>query len=348
MKKNIDEDSVVNLYNIGYTTTDIAGIINNCSLSTINRILKRNGIQLRKKGESPNKNYKSNSRLKHVVKDVDKLKELFYNGIPINEIGKILMVSPKAVKRCIEENGLKRKKSIFSREQYDNENDEKIIKLYEEGKSTTEIGKIFGITHRTVCSHLKHCGVKIRKNSESHFIKNKKNFPDELKSYEFVYDMYIVRRISKIGMAKILNVSPNVIDRVLKEYNIKKRTISESKIGVFSREKHPNWKGGITSLYIRLREYFSLYQVKDVLKRDRYSCQLCGKKHKLQVHHIKPLKDIFNEIISEHPELDVSKDQDTFYNIIINDKRFINLDNLITYCKDCHLYKIHGYNKKIK
>ncbi len=346
MKKNIDEGYIIDLYNSGYTTTDIAAIISNCSLSTINRVLKRNGVQLRKKGDAPKRNYKSNSPLKHVVKDANKLKKLFYDGISINEIGRILDISPKAVKRYVDENSLKRTKSMFSREQYDDENDKKIVKLYKEGKSTTEIGKIFGLTHRTVCMHLSHCGVNRRQNSESHFVKNGKDFPDELKTPESVYDMYIARKMSKIDIAKALNVSPNVVDRVLKEFNIKKRTISESKIGVFSREKHPNWKGGITKLYVRLREYFSLYQVKEVLKRDGYKCQLCGKKRKLQVHHIKHLKDIFNEIVLEHPELDVSKDQDAFYDIIVNDKRFTDLNNLITYCKDCHLYEIHKYKRK--
>ena len=31
------------------------------------------------------------------------------------------------------------------------------------------------------------------------------------------------------------------------------------------------------------------------------------------------------------------------YNIAIKDKEFCDLNNLITYCKDCH-YQIHGYN----
>lgn len=31
--------------------------------------------------------------------------------------------------------------------------------------------------------------------------------------------------------------------------------------------------------------------------------------------------------------------------IAINDKRFLDLNNLITYCKDCHYYKIHKYKK---
>ena len=39
-------------------------------------------------------------------------------------------------------------------------------------------------------------------------------------------------------------------------------------------------------------------------------------------------------------------DKYKLYEIIINDKRFTNEDNLITYCRDCHLFKIHGYTRQ--
>lgn len=35
------------------------------------------------------------------------------------------------------------------------------------------------------------------------------------------------------------------------------------------------------------------------------------------------------------------------YHIITKDKRFLDENNLITFCKDCHFYKIHNYNKTI-
>ena len=39
-------------------------------------------------------------------------------------------------------------------------------------------------------------------------------------------------------------------------------------------------------------------------------------------------------------------DQDQLYKIALQDKEFTNLNNLITYCKDCHFYKIHCYQRK--
>ena len=45
----------------------------------------------------------------------------------------------------------------------------------------------------------------------------------------------------------------------------------------------------------------------------------------------------------KNPNLDPINNINDLYNIAIKDKEFCDLDNLITYCKDCH-YQIHGYN----
>lgn len=61
----------------------------------------------------------------------------------------------------------------------------------------------------------------------------------------------------------------------------------------------------------------------DVLKRDNYTCQLCGNVHgksKLQVHHIIP--------INENPDL------------------VYQLTNMISLCKICHFVKAHAKNNK--
>jgi hypothetical protein len=87
--------------------------------------------------------------------------------------------------------------------------------------------------------------------------------------------------------------------------------------GQFAKEKHPNWKGGITeeNHLARCSVEFKEWR-KQVFERDKYTCQNCGDKKKyLHPHHI---KDFAN-----HVEL-----------------RF-NVDNGITLCKDCHM-KLHG------
>ena len=227
--------------------------------------------------------------------------------------------------------------------QYDDINDELICQLYLDGFSTTQIGKQFNMSHRTVLNHLKHCGINRRTLSQSHWTYKQKTTPTEFKSYEAMYDLYIVHKLSKKDLGEKFNCDPCVIDRVLHELNIPIRNNSESKVGLKTSEEHPNWQGGITPLHLRLREYFKVNQAPKILKRDGYKCQICGKTGTLHVHHIKPFAQILKRIVLEHPELDVEKGVNELYDIAIHDAEFCDINNLITYCKECH-YKVHGFN----
>lgn len=343
--KNLDVERIKELYIKELKTTKEIGEMAGCSLSTINRLLKREGVVLRERGNIKGKEYHIVSPFKQKVKDIEQMKSLFYKGMPIDEIASELCVSRKAIDREVKNLGLKRTVSMMSRDFYDGSNDEEIIQLYRQGKSTTDIAKRFGVTHRTIINHLSHCGIGRRKISEAHFMRNGKSFPEELTDFQTVYDLYIARRLSKKDIANQFNVSPNVVERVLKGMGIQKRTSSEAKIGLFSGEKHPNWKGGRSGLYMRLREYFRCHQVKEAIERDGKKCQMCGAKKQLHVHHIKPFKEIFNEILAENSTFDVQKDEEKLFNIMTNDPRMNDMSNLITYCKECHLFKVHRYKK---
>lgn len=74
----------------------------------------------------------------------------------------------------------------------------------------------------------------------------------------------------------------------------------------------PNYKGGITSINHAIRQSTAyIYWRKEVLKRDNYTCQDCGKQGGfLQAHHIKHFA-LFPELRTE-------------------------LSNGITLCKTCH------------
>ena len=119
---------------------------------------------------------------------------------------------------------------------------------------------------------------------------------------------------------------------LISKHNIKKGTASEVKRGqrnpfygkthsmetrlkmgeVKKGDKHPNWKGGISSEQSRVRGRieFKLWR-NAVFARDNWTCQECGKQGgRLNAHHIKSF--------AEYPEL-----------------RFA-IDNGKTLCYKCH------------
>lgn len=85
----------------------------------------------------------------------------------------------------------------------------------------------------------------------------------------------------------------------------------------YSGERQWNWKGGITPEVVKERNRFKNEIQQKILKRDNYTCNMCGVKgHYLQVNHIKKWSD--------YPEL-----------------RF-DLDNCETLCMSCHYFKTYG------
>ena len=87
-----------------------------------------------------------------------------------------------------------------------------------------------------------------------------------------------------------------------------------------SKEKHWNWKGGISKKDRLERLKFRQQIQKEVFERDNYTCQMCGNKGvALQVDHIQSWKD--------YVEL-----------------RF-DINNCRTLCADCHYEITYGKKK---
>lgn len=78
---------------------------------------------------------------------------------------------------------------------------------------------------------------------------------------------------------------------------IRQARLNQKNVVVFqSGEQHPNWKGGVTDLSIRLRnlEQYKTWR-KSVFQRDNYTCLNCGRGGSLNADHIKPFSLIIHE-----------------------------------------------------
>lgn len=220
--------------------------------------------------------------------------------------------------------------------------DSTIIDLYLQGKSSTEIAKQFGTSHRTILLRLKKHTIERRTLSESQWNFKSKEIPKDFSNKEVMERLYLKEGLSKKELGIRYNCDPCVIDRVLKNLGIKIRNNSESKIGLMTGDNHPNWKGGVSTLSQRIREYCSDNSLKkDILCRDGNQCVICGSKDSLHVHHLIPFKSILNRIIIQNYPLSPVDDADKLYEIAVKDKELNNPNNLITVCSMCH-HKIHG------
>jgi 5-methylcytosine-specific restriction endonuclease McrA len=108
--------------------------------------------------------------------------------------------------------------------------------------------------------------------------------------------------------------------------------------------KHPNWKGGVTSFHHSLRNNIEFKQWRDeIFRRDNYTCQSCKiRGGKLHSHHIKPISIIMNEFLKEYSQFSPIEDKETLVRLAVTYKPFWEVDNGITYCKECHK-KINHY-----
>lgn len=74
----------------------------------------------------------------------------------------------------------------------------------------------------------------------------------------------------------------------LKHSSDTKKLIGLKSKGRCAGDKHPKWKGGITSLNQLERGRFRDQLQKVIFERDGYRCQFCGANRRLQVDHIVP------------------------------------------------------------
>lgn len=113
--------------------------------------------------------------------------------------------------------------------------------------------------------------------------------------------------------------------------------------------KSPNWRGGITDLYelIRKSEQSKEWK-KKVFARDNYTCQECGSKKEIEVHHIKEFSLIFREFLQLYNQFSPIEDKETLLRLALTYELFWDIDNGETLCYKCHNQIKHSNQYVIK
>ena len=338
----MDRDWLYNEYVINdRRTADIANEYG-CKQNTINCWLIKHGIKKDVKTHIHIPKYKYENAEYLYDQHITKHKSM-------SEIAKENNVSSDAIRYNLQKFNI----PIWSaqnKRKYTDADVDLMVDLYcNQNMSANQISKIFCTSHNVIIKQLQSRGIKTRNTSEAQYNFNGKELPNDFFNPELLYKLHWENNLTCKQIGQLYNVNASTVRRQMKKIGVRTKNNSESKIGLMVGEKHPNWKGGVSSLYDMLREYFNTNQAPVIAKRDNYTCQLCGKTHTiLHVHHIVHFSDIVWTIISEHPDLSIDNVDERLklYDVITHDKRFLDDNNLVTLCKDCHFYKVHNYKQK--
>ena len=236
------------------------------------------------------------------IKDVDILwlHSLYSDGSTQTQLGKIVGVDARTISRWFINNGL------FTRNKCPKElNDESWLynKYCIDGKSALEISEEVKCSVGLVHKAIKKLSIPL-KHPECN------NSYPELHNKEWLFTQYITLKKSTVDIANHIGCDVSAVLRRIYSFGIKSRgksvankgrvftdehklNLSLSRVGVYSGDKNPNWRGGIS-----LDPY--CYKFNKPLKdqiRDKYGrmCLLCKKpeidelenlNRHLSVHHV--------------------------------------------------------------
>lgn len=98
------------------------------------------------------------------------------------------------------------------------------------------------------------------------------------------------------------------------------------------------WKGGITPLYVLIRELPESKKWRNLIfERDNYTCMKCFRNGiYLEAHHKKPFAQILKEFIQMNSMFSPIEDKEILLRISLFYPEFWDINNGETLCKDCH------------
>ena len=181
-----------------------------------------------------------------------------------------------------------------------------IIDIYLSGKSMPETAKYFNVSESTILNILKRCNIARRTVKEGNSLKWKN---DDFRNNQ------IEKRKNKPSGA--LGKTWKV-DKIIKRPNN-------------SGENNHFWKGGKTKLSLQIRNSveYSFWR-KQIFERDKYTCQICGRKNKkgdkviIEADHIYPFSKILDDF-------DITSIEEA-----ISCEKIWDIENGRTLCRECH------------
>lgn len=231
------------------------------------------------------------------------------------------------------------------------------VQKYFSKKSIAQITEATGRSHHAIMQMAGKLGLRGTQHqwSEQDIQYLKKNYPDKNKPLAEIAEHL------GVSISSVVAAAQKRYKCVRKEYIPEARCIDCGYViykyrhesirciscsGKFrSGENHSNWKGGISKLIDTIRRALYPVWTFPIMERDSFSCQYCGNKKGVHVHHIRPLKEIKDEVLKNHPGLSVldGDDKIKIAALIIAQHR---LEEGITVCKSCHI-KIHYSENRV-
>lgn len=136
-------------------------------------------------------------------------------------------------------------------------------------------------------------------------------------------------------LAKLFNCSKPTVLKALKQANVVMKKSHESPRHRSKNQfgnKNSNWKGGIKSVYDRIRDlkcYWNWHT--NILKKYNNICQNCHTTKNLEVHHIKTLKSL----VLNYCEINKKTIKD-LNEVDLQNQYFYDENNGVPLCKKCH------------
>jgi hypothetical protein len=100
---------------------------------------------------------------------------------------------------------------------------------------------------------------------------------------------------------------------------------------------NPNWRGGISDLNAFLYNCDEGIAWRDAArKRDSYTCQSCGDKSNIHVHHKTRLAVLIQDFLKKYSQFSIIEDRETILRLCLSHDPFWDVSNGISLCNVCH------------